>query len=731
MTEVFIKVLNMSITASYVALAVMLVRLLFKKAPKIFSYILWSVVLFRLICPFSFESVYSLIPDNTNIVQQNIVDVQNPSINSGVGTIDNAVNSTIQNSLPPVERGASYNPMDLVIWAASNLWILGVILLLSYGIFTYLRLKKRLLTATLVQDNIYETDCIKTPFVLGFVHPKIYIPVGIEKEELDYILKHEKTHIKRRDHLIKPFAFIALAIHWFNPIIWVSFVLMVKDMEMSCDESVIRQSKEDIRGSYSESLLSMSIKQSGLISPLAFGENNTMGRIKNILKYKRPAFWVVFIAVVAVFCVGVSLMTNPKSTELTENNYVKEIYKYRTEYIGDNVKVVSIVDRLNMPETLKRANVQLYTNETPYMVEVTYETTSSVREYYSGAANQTIFDQNAILVFALVGNVEYVNFVLDDGKHDELIQRTRDWANDNMGQDVWKGSGDIEKFNVLYDDIMNSRQVIDIVENNIKIIMSSPKESSSPKDYIKAHQNEYEDIIKHGGEEALNYMLFQFKQGNAEGLRGHIMMDLCKELLGQRNNVTDETLSPQDWFAKLNIRKEINLPDFSYVGANPIERLVYQTGIEKSKTHREGFTIVAPHIFGSYEEENKLKVFVTTFSSHYRLYDKVLSHEGGAIIPVAITYEKSSDGSYTLYEYKRAKDGSDFSSSIKEFCKMPVSHKNIRGLADKILNHYGNYDDIIQLERENLIKHLKANNQYGVSLYQEHFKKPAELIPLT
>jgi len=278
-------------------------------------------------------------------------------------------------------------------------------------------------------------------------------------------------------------------------------------------------------------------------------------------------------------------------------------------------------------------------------------------------------------------------------------------------------------------DIENDKS-FEFVENNLSIIMSSPKESSNPMDYIKAHQMEYGNIIKYGNEEVLEYLLFQFENNNVEGLRGQLIMRICKVLLGQRNNVMDESLSPMEWFDKFDMRQEIILPDFSYDGTDLVEKLVYETEIEKNKSNRGGFTIIAPRIFGSYEEENKLKVFVTTFTSSYRLYGNVLSHESGGIVPVAITYIKNSDGSYSLEEYNRAMDGSYFASSIKEFCTMPVSGKNINGLADEILDNYGDYEDIKKLERENLIKHLNANNQYGVYIYNEHYDQPSELIPL-
>jgi hypothetical protein len=265
--------------------------------------------------------------------------------------------------------------------------------------------------------------------------------------------------------------------------------------------------------------------------------------------------------------------------------------------------------------------------------------------------------------------------------------------------------------------VKDENEIAKFVEENLAIIMSSPKQASNPHAYIQAHQEEYENIKKLGGEKALQYMLSQFESGNAEGLRGHIMMQLCKELLGVRNNVTDETLTPQEWYDALSIRQEVKLPDFEYDGSDPIEKLVYATEIEKNSQPQRGFTIVAPKIFGSYEEDELLKVFVTTFSATYKLYGNVLDEVGGSVVPSAITYKKDNSGNYVLEKYEQAKDGADWQPSIKKFCTMPVSEKEIPGLADKIIDHYGNYDDIRTLRWENLFKHLKANGIKDATLF--------------
>lgn len=312
MSRLFLIVLNMSITGSFVALAVMIARLLLKRTPKIFSYALWALVLFRLICPFSFESAVSLIPTNKEPIPQEIIYMQNPAINTGIKLIDNTVNNSIEESFSIVNQATNVNTVGNTIEIYAIIWLFGITVLLCYGFITYFRLKQRLSIATLVRDNIYETDLIKTAFVIGFIKPKIIIPINMSENEFDYIIKHEETHIKRFDYIIKPVAFLALIIHWFNPIIWVSYYLMAKDMEMSCDESVVKNNKEDIRVNYSSSLLALSANQGGLLSPLAFGEGNVKSRIKNVLNYKKPSFWIMILAVIIIVFVLISFGTDPQ-----------------------------------------------------------------------------------------------------------------------------------------------------------------------------------------------------------------------------------------------------------------------------------------------------------------------------------------------------------------------------------------------------------------------------------
>jgi len=347
MSELFLTVLNMSLTASYVILFVMLVRLLLKKAPKVISYILWGVVAFRLIIPFSFESMFSLIPRNANAVPipHDIIYQQTPQINSRIEAVDPFVSQ----SLPAPTAGASANPFQIYVEIGAYIWVFGIIALLVYSLVSILILKRQLKSAQLIEKNIFQVHNLQTPFVLGLVRPKIYLPVGLSKEEQNYILIHEQTHIHRKDHIIKIIAFLIVSIHWFNPLVWIAFVLMSTDMELSCDERVLKVMDEDIKKPYANTLLSLATGRHILNgSPLAFGEGNVKGRIKNVLNYRKPGFWIIFFSIIIVAAVAIGLAANPKSSaSFNGSSYrVKEILydapMYSFSYTLDTVPQYSI-----------------------------------------------------------------------------------------------------------------------------------------------------------------------------------------------------------------------------------------------------------------------------------------------------------------------------------------------------------------------------------------------------
>ncbi|SCX92923.1 M56 family metallopeptidase [Alkaliphilus peptidifermentans] len=365
MDTLFLQILNMSITASYVVLFVIVARLLLKRVPKIFSYALWSVVFFRLISPFSYDSMFSLVPVSTQTVPTNIMYSQIHTINSSITVMDQTVNNSMM-SAPVVE--VSVNPLQLWITLGEILWIFGIAVLLIYSFFTAIKLYMKLKPASLIFDNVYTMHGIKTPFIFGILKPKIYLPIGLTEKGKNYIIKHEQTHIKRLDHIIKPLAFLILCVHWFNPLVWAAFFLMSEDMEMSCDESVIKQMGSEIKKDYSTSLLFLATGRRIIGgSPLAFGENNTKGRIINILNYKKPRFWAIIGAVIAVVVISVGLMSNPPKEQWTVEEYAEQFVKEKIEFYSTAYKTVDSkitkLEKIASLDQLLPSNVEIWSLE--------------------------------------------------------------------------------------------------------------------------------------------------------------------------------------------------------------------------------------------------------------------------------------------------------------------------------------------------------------------------------
>ncbi len=314
------KLVNLSITASWLVLAVLIMRLLFRKAPRWVSCLLWGLVALRLICPISVESALSLIPA-AEPLPQDILYTQTPEIHSGVEVIDNFVNPAISDFLSPT---LETNMGSVQIWSfvLSRIWAAGAAAMLLYALVSYLLLRRRVATATLLRENIKQSESVASPFTLGFFRPVIYLPYSVANGDLAYVIAHEKAHIRRKDHWWKPVGFVLLAIYWFDPLLWVAYVLLCRDIEAACDEKVIREMEKDERRAYSAALLHCSTRRQAINAyPLAFGETDVKGRIKGIMNYKKPALWVVTLAVAATIVAAICLLTVPK-TDHPSNNII-------------------------------------------------------------------------------------------------------------------------------------------------------------------------------------------------------------------------------------------------------------------------------------------------------------------------------------------------------------------------------------------------------------------------
>ena len=317
MNELFLKIINMSISASWLILAVLILRLDLKKAPKWVNVLLWGIVAVRLICPLSFESALSLIPSSETI-PLDIEMAAKPTIDSGVPAINSVVNPVLSSFAPPQHVLTSANPLQIWIPILNIIWLIGVGALLLYTAVSYWRLCRKVDTAVRYKGNIFQSENVSSPFVLGIIKPRIYLPFNMNGQDLEHVVAHEQAHIRRKDHWWKPLGFLLLTIHWFNPLMWLAYVLLCRDIELACDEKVIKELGNEQRADYMQALVACSVNRRMIAAcPLAFGEVGVKERVKSVMNYKKPAFWVIIIAV--IICVGVAacFLTNPKQDRYT------------------------------------------------------------------------------------------------------------------------------------------------------------------------------------------------------------------------------------------------------------------------------------------------------------------------------------------------------------------------------------------------------------------------------
>lgn len=317
MNELFLKIINMSISASWFVLAVLILRFVLKKAPKWVNVLLWGIVAVRLAFPFSIESAFSLIPSAETISPSIMMDTV-PSVQTGVPAINNVINPVIGSSLAPAP-GASANPLQIWIPILSMIWVAGVAILFVYTAVSYWRLRRKVSEAVILRDNIFQSENVASPFVLGIIKPRIYLPFNMNGQDLEHVVAHEQAHIRRKDHWWKPLGFLLLTIHWFNPLMWLAYVLLCRDIELACDEKVIKELDNEQRADYAQALVVCSVNRRMIAAcPLAFGEIGVKDRVKSVMNYKKPEFWIIFLAVIACVIVAVCFLTNPAGTALTK-----------------------------------------------------------------------------------------------------------------------------------------------------------------------------------------------------------------------------------------------------------------------------------------------------------------------------------------------------------------------------------------------------------------------------
>ena len=327
MNELFLKIINMSISASWLVLVVLILRFVLKKAPKWVNILLWGIVAIRLICPFSFESALSLIP-SAETFPEKVISGPSFDIQTGISPVDNRINDYLgdryfEGVTVPVNNGNNIMTILTIVWT------IGILLLVAYTVISYWRLRRKVDTAVRYKDNIFQSENVKSPFVLGIIKPRIYLPFNMNGQDLEHVVAHEQAHIHRKDHWWKPFGFLLLTIHWFNPLVWLAYVLLCRDIELACDEKVIKELGNEQRADYTQALVACSVNLRMIAAcPLAFGEVGVKDRVKSVMNYKKPAFWGVVLAVIVCVFVAVCFLTNPVTKNNGTDGTVTEWFDY-------------------------------------------------------------------------------------------------------------------------------------------------------------------------------------------------------------------------------------------------------------------------------------------------------------------------------------------------------------------------------------------------------------------
>lgn len=739
--------INITITTSITAFIILIVKAVLKnKISPNWQFVIWNILAIRLLVPVFPESkmsIFNSVPqiENIEISQKAVVSIPTES------------NSFVTGNIVLGEKNKEFIFSEALANNVFYVWAIGAIMMLLFMTIIYYSFHKKTKKLQTLKDpeilfildkcrksaGINKNVIVKlggeTPMLKGVVKPEIILPEGYTIDELYSVFTHELLHFKHKDVLWNIIGTVLLCAYWYNPVMWYCFFVFRRDIEILCDYRVLEINKN--KKEYSHVLLKTALRKNKFIlgtTSLQNGEKDVTKRIKYIAYFKKPkVIWSIAIVVI-VALITATCLTNPVAKSYTKINKsnVEKLYEYKTQYVGAAYKVGNLTDYLNYSQYKKGFSLQ--TESEPYGITINYNIKPGILSQNGVIKVNNSMLENAAIIFCLVNNVDTVTFNFDEEGKVYSFQFKRELFKNVFSRDIREYSSSLKTFKEQFIPMLEKQDwskikvpidfsIGDKVEKNLNIIMSSPKSSSNPSDYIKAHEKEYENILKMG-DEALQYMLSLFQQGKAKGLKSHIMMELCIDLLGDRNNVKQGSYnSPEEWYAKLSPYTAYKLPPFKYEAKNNIEQLVYNAAIEKYSGYRkdDGVTIVAPHIFGYYEKGNELRIFTTVYYSSFKLYDKILSQDSAGIVPAAIIYVKNNDGSYSFKKYIEAMDGDYFRKSIEEFCKPRDD------IAKAIMKHYSNYDDLFKLMKENTTEYLKSNGLKGINLKQSN----GEVIPLT
>ena len=443
MTKLFLTLLNIGIKAGWLILAVLLLRVILRKAPRWTVCLLWGVVALRLVFPFSIESVYSLIP-SAQTVPMEIERMEKPEVYTGIGFVDEHVNPVITSQMAP-EVEESVNPMQIIIWVAALVWIVGIVLFQTYTLVSYMELRRKVRISIPFRSSrqqlprqlewgenlkiyrkIYVCDQMKSPFILGILNPKIYLPAGMDEAAYENIIQHEATHLKRGDQFWKPLGYLLMSVYWFQPLSWVAYVFFCKDMELACDERATMGMQKSEKASYCQTLLACSTNRQILAAcPVAFGEVGVKERVKHVLNYKKPAFGIVLVACVVCIVTVVCFLTNPK----VENGNDTQSVNGTEETAATDVVAGTESGNTDIPESSDNVFEQSFgeTEENQAYEQVLDEYRDMVQNrFYLDELNTDVREENfgpdiGAEIRMRVQNVFYAFYDIDGNETEELI----------------------------------------------------------------------------------------------------------------------------------------------------------------------------------------------------------------------------------------------------------------------------------------------------------------------
>ena len=617
MSDLFLNILNMSIAASWLILAVVLLRFLLKKAPKWIAVLLWGIVALRLVVPFSFESALSLIPSAETFNAHNI-QYETPAISSGIPAVNNAVNPVLGETFAPNSVG-SINQLYIWTLVVSAIWLVGIAAMLLYAVISYVRVRQSVAERVPYEGNIFLCDYVKSPFILGLVRPKIYLPSSMDEAAMGPVIAHEKAHLARHDHWWKPLGFLILAVHWFNPLCWVAYVLLCRDIELACDEKVIRQMDIDGKKQYSTALLECNTgRRLVTICPLAFGEVGVKERVKNVLNYKKPAFWLIAVAVVACGVVTACFATNPKQDLPQEQRTVRA----QITEIEDSSFLVTPVEgawELSSSDLFRVPIKNMPPSPEPQVgdiVEITYD--GFILESDPAQFSNVL----SIRVISQAEKLTLDDVVTLSQKGDALT-----WSDFERYQGREVGFGlyimryEIDElFDVLVGGVPDETPWYIYLRVNNEADDRIDIRTEDVSTFVEAHRNDVPKVIEPkpdgGGEPAPEEPDFSTLSEEQAAIRQAIL---------EHNRSADLTgVVPCVSFAEL--------ASFVVDGSDFAEYIHY------------GWAL--------YEE--------------YRVTDNGLKTVRGSHVPVAITFREDPSGTLTLEEYWQPRDGSYYAQDIRE-----------------------------------------------------------------